>query len=170
MVAPCTLPDGALLQRYHAMPGAYTDCLGVRISRPATLEDFVGAFYTTGLFKCERALLALIGRGGSDRDAKRLAMAEAQTFAAWTVEARSENQILLCDFAGATRSWLMVESAADPAGGALLLFGSAVVPHQKDRAGVSRLGLGFDLMLHFHKPYARALLKAAASRLSRTRA
>jgi hypothetical protein len=90
--------------------------------------EFVEAFYTGGLFKVERFLLRVfISRPSTDLQARQLAAGELNEFAAWRVEARAVDQVLLCAIDGRTRSWLMVSAAAVP-GRTRLYFGSAVVP------------------------------------------
>ena len=131
-------------------------------ARAVTHEQYVAAFYTTWLFKLERWILQLVSKPSSDVEATRLARGEIERFAAWSVEGRAEDQMLLCDYTGRTRSWLSVRDASE--GGAprtRLYFGSAVVP----RAGEARLGFPFDLLLDFHKAYSVALLRAARARL-----
>lgn len=159
-----TLPDGALLQRYRQMPGAYTDCFTGSVGRSVSAAEFIEAFYTTGLFKCERFVLFLIGRGCTDEDARKLARGEADKFAAWTVEGRSADQLLVCDFAKLTRSWLMAVPADN--GATRLFFGSAVVPGAKDRDGNPQPTAGFRYLQPVHAFYARALLRAAARKLA----
>lgn len=160
------LPDGALLVRYRDMPGAYTDCFTTTVARQVSATEFIAVFYTTALFKCERLILFLIGRGCTDADVRALAAGQAETFAAWTVEARAENQLLVCDFARLTRSWLMA-ATADGSEATRLYFGSAVVPRAKDSAGKPRPSAGFRWLQPVHAFYARALLRAAARKLSR---
>ena len=68
---------------------------------------------------------------------------------------------------GRTRSWLM--AAAEEPGQTRLYFGSAVAPLAKSvnpLTGKSEMGLAFKSLLGFHKRYSRALLSAAARRLS----
>jgi hypothetical protein len=160
------LPAGALLQRYREMPGAYTDCFSVCVGRTVGAAEFIEAFYTTGLFKRERFVLFLIGRGCTDAEARRLARGETDRFAAWTVEARAENELLVCDFARLTRSWLMAAPAADGAS-TRLYFGSAVVPGAKDKDGNPQPTAGFRYLQPVHAFYARALLRAAVRKVSR---
>lgn len=156
------LPPGALLAAYRER-GAYTDCYVATLPQPLTLAAFVDAFYTTPLFKLERLILALaLRRPSTDFDARRLAVGQRDSFAAWRVEARSADQLLLCDLAGRTRSWLMV--APEPGGGTRLHFGSAVLPVSRGD-GAPRMGLPFRALLGFHKLYARALLWSAWRRL-----
>jgi hypothetical protein len=163
------LPDGALLARYRDMPAAYTDCFATSVGRTVSAPEFMTAFYTTGLFKCERFVLFLIGRGCTDADARALAEGKAEAFAAWTVEGRAEGQLLVCDFARLTRSWLMVGPARDEQAGTRLYFGSAVVPRAKDKSGKPRPTSAFRLLQPVHAIYARALLRAAAKKVSRSR-
>ena len=88
------------------------------------------------------------------------------TFAAWHVEKRSENQLLLSDLYGRTRSWLMVAPVETEKGaGTRLYFGSAVIPVQNSRTGKSTLGLRFRALLGFHKIYSEVLLSAAKQKL-----
>jgi hypothetical protein len=150
------LPEDALLQRYREQ-GAYTDCFAIDVPGQVAHAAFVEAFYTTTVFKLERLLLALfVARPSRDAEARELASGQRQQFAAWSVEGRAPGQLLMCDYAGSTRSWLM----ALPAGqGTRLYFGSAVVR--------SRQGGVFRALLGFHKLYSRILLRAAASRVLR---
>jgi hypothetical protein len=158
------VPANSLLHRYIGSD-AYVDCYATEISGLATHAQFVEAFYTTALFKVERLLLRLlISRPSTDTEAKLLAHGQISSFAAWRVESRAPNELLLA--AGRTRSWLMVSPSAEhPASCARLMFGSAVVP--KRFATLGRLGLGFHALLGFHKLYSRALLRSAESRLSK---
>lgn len=166
-VAACSLPDGALLARYRDMPGAYTDCFTASVGREVSAREYIEAFYTTWLFKCERFVLMLIGRGCNDADVRALAAGASDRFAAWTVEARAEHQLLVCDFAKLTRSWLMVSARPDGKAGTQLCFGSAVVPGERDRAGNPRPTVGFRVLQPVHAFYARALLRAAARKVMR---
>jgi len=129
--------------------------------------EFVEAFYTGGLLKVERFLLRLfIARPSTDLQARQLAAGELNAFAAWRLEARAADQLLLCAIDGRTRPWLMV-SAAEVPGRTRLYFGSAVVPVVDASNGKSRMGPVFKALLGFHKLYSRALLSAAAARLVR---
>ncbi len=168
-VEACTLPDGALLARYRDMAGAHTDCFTASVGRVVSPAEYVEAFYTTGLFKCERFVLMLIGRGCNDADVRALAGGTRDGFAAWTVEARVEGQLLVCDFAKLTRSWLMVGARRDGLAGTQLYFGSAVVPGAKDKSGNPRQTVGFRVLQPVHAFYARALLRAAVGKLARRR-
>ena len=164
-IEPCEIPPSAFLRRYLDGKG-YADCYRTDIGRPVTQAEFVRAFYTSPLFKVERWLLAVFAsRPSTDADAARLAAGEAADFAAWRVEAQDDGQLLLCDFTGRTRSWLMASPL--PGGdGTRLCFGSAVVARAGDTAG--RMGVGFHALLGFHRLYSRLLLRAASNRVGST--
>jgi hypothetical protein len=166
-IRPGDLPAHALLARYRGQ-GAYTDCLIVELPRRVSQAAYVEAFFTSPLFGVERALLAAFARRPSTHEqARRLASAsgDASDFAAWTVEARGERQLLLRDVSGRTRTWLMSEPAGDSA--TRLYFGSAMLPRGLDAAGRPRMGAAFRALLGFHAIYSRALLHAAKRRLMR---
>ena len=168
----CELPHEALLSKYKN-GGAYADCYVTEVGRHVSHVEYVQAFYTTPLFKFERLLLAwLVSKPSTDAQASQLASGKLDSFAAWSVEERREDQLLMCDFQGRTRSWLMViPMKGKNAGGTRLYFGSAVVPARAARAGAQAPGLGwtFRLLLGFHKLYSRALLFSAKSHLMRPR-
>lgn len=133
-----------------------------------SLPQFVEAFYTTRLFKLERALLTwFAARPSTDLDAKQLALGERNEFAAWRVEERVANQLLLTDVTGRTRSWFMIVPIASADGSAQtrLYFGSAVVTKVDRNTGERSMGFVFKALLGFHKLYSRALLRVAWSRL-----
>ncbi|HEX7718658.1 MAG TPA: hypothetical protein VF389_02530, partial [Woeseiaceae bacterium] len=91
------------------------------------------------------------------------------SFAAWQVEKRVENQLLLTDYMGNTRSWLMVAPvSSDGAGGTRLYFGSAVVPEVNAKTGERSLGFLFRALLGFHRIYSVVLLYSARARLRRS--
>ena len=163
----CELPDDALLRKYlHG--GAYADCYTIEIAGPGTHTKYVEAFYTTAVFKLERLILAaLVGKPSTDLQAAELACGKISSFAAWDVEAREPNQLLLTDFRGRTRSWLMSMPATNHPG-TKLYFGSAVVPIDNSQSGGPRMGAMFCMLLGFHKIYSRVLLCAAAARLLRS--
>ena len=159
------LPTDALLAEYEN-EGAYTDCFTTDIPRTVSHAEFVEAFYTGRLFKLERWLLhVFLSKPSTDLQARQLALCELNEFAAWRVEARAEEQLLLRAMDGRTRSWLMV-SATEVPGGTRLYFGSAVVPVRNASTGKSEMGFVFKALLGVHKLYSRALLSSAARRLS----
>lgn len=162
------LPDSALLARYQR-DGAYADCYASDLGFAATHAQFVTAFYTTWLFKLERLILKwTLSRPSSDAQAAELAAGLIDEFAAWRVEARAPDQLLLTDIHGRTRSWLMV-TLLESGGGTRLYFGSAVVPRPHPRSGKPALGFGFRALLGFHRLYSVALLSAARAQLRAAR-
>ena len=149
MVKEGPLPTTALLQKY-ARADAYTDCFYTDILDNVSLHDFVEAFYTTWLFKLERFILRVaVSKPSSDAEARQVSEGEIDTFAAWYVEDRSDNQLLMSDFRHQTRSWFMATPGR-------LYFGSAVIPTDRK---------SYSLLLGFHRLYSRLLLAAAKSRL-----
>lgn len=167
-IQACELPAGALLTRY--LNGeAYVDCYVTELAKAVSHAEFVEAFYTTAVFKLERLLLSwLVSRPSTDAQARELASGTRSSFAAWNVEAREKSQILLSDFQGRTRSWLMsVPAAGDQS--TRLFFGSAVVPILDQRSGRAKMGLAFKALMGFHKLYSRVLLHAAVTRLTRSK-
>jgi len=166
----CELPAQALHAKYRT-GGAYVDCYTTVVRGAISHVQFVEAFYTTLLFKLERLILfVVLGRGSTDEQAHGLAIGELSAFAAWTVEGRAENQLLMCDFMGHTRSWLVV-ALEDWDGDIVtrLYFGSVVVPGVNKETGVRELSNGFKVLLPFHKLYSRALLAAAKFRIKKAR-
>jgi len=165
-IESCAIPDNALLGKY-LKEGTYTDCYVMDITGRITHSQYVTAFYTTCVFKLERLILRLcVSRPSTDAQVAELAVGTIDEFAAWHVEDRCENQLLLCDFKSRTRSWLMVVPLID--GGHVrtrLYFGSAVVPVVNARTGESSLGFVYRGLLGFHKLYSVVLLYAAKFRL-----
>ncbi len=161
-----SMPSVALLKRYRKS-GFYTDCYSTQISARVSLEQFVLAFYSTRLFKLERFILKwTVSRPSTDVELARLASGAKSEFAAWSVEDRAENQLLLSDFQGRTRSWLMTTSIKTESGDhTRIYFGSAVVPVPDKKTGEQRLGFAYQALLGFHKIYSVALLSAAAASL-----
>lgn len=163
-VRPCPIPEGALLNRY-VRAGAYADCYCTDIAGNVSHARFVEAFYTTPLFKLERLILRLaVSRPSTDAQAAQLARGAADSFAAWSVEARSDNQLLLCDLHGRTRSWLMT-APLEAGAWTRLYFGSAVVPAHDEESGETHLGPVFSGLLGFHRLYSKVLLRSARLRL-----
>ncbi len=166
-IEPCPLPDEALLGKY-VRSGAYTDCYRTETPGAVTHAQYVSAFYTTLIFKLERVILKwAVSKPSSDAQARELADGTIDKFAAWYVENRCENQLLMCDFQGRTRSWLMVSPVGN--GSKIktrLYFGSAIVPVQNTNTGRTSLGLGFRTLLGFHKKYSEILLYSARLRLN----
>ncbi|MDB5469386.1 MAG: hypothetical protein JWR84_946 [Caulobacter sp.] len=159
-VAAQDLPAGALIAPYRDA-GCYTDCFVTSLPGNHSQESYVEAFYTSWLFKLERLVLAtLVARPSTDLQTRRLAAGEVETFAAWSVEARGVDQIVMCDYQKLTRSWLMSRRDGTVT---ILYFGTVVAPRVGDRIS----GRVFRAFEGLHRLYARALLRAAAGRLLR---
>jgi hypothetical protein len=166
-IVTCALPPHALLARY-AQQHAYTDCYTTLVPRTVSHAEYVQAFYTTTLFKTERLILKwLVSKPSTDIEAQLLSEETIDRFAAWSVELRTDNQLLMCDFQNRTRSWLMTEPETSDTNQTRLYFGSAVVPIRDDKLGTSSLGGGFNALLGFHKLYSVALLRAARTKLQK---
>jgi hypothetical protein len=160
-----TKGPGALLGKYRG-GGSYADCYFTEVSRTVSQAEYVEAFYSTAVFKLERLLLArFVARPSSDAQARELASGRLASFAAWNVETREADQLLLCDMQGRTRSWLMTVPLAN-SNSTRLYCGSVVVPVLSHRTGTASMGLAFKALLGFHKLYSRVLLRAAAGRLA----
>lgn len=154
------MPPPALLARY-ARDGGYTDCYATEIGGHVALARYVEAFYTTPLFRTERLILRLaISAPSTDAQARQVAGGTIDHFAAWRVEGRAPDQLLMCDLYGSTRSWFMVEPVDDGASPRTrLYFGSAVVAAAMRRPT-------FRLLMGFHVLYSKALLRSARRRLA----
>lgn len=166
-IKACTLPESALLEKY-VRNGTYTDCYRAEICNSVSQAQYVNAFYTTWIFKIERAILKwVVARPSTDDQASRLADGSIDKFAAWQVENRCGNQLLLSDFQGRTRSWLMTLPVDSDSAQTYLYFGSAVTPVTDPDTGNMTPGPGYQALLGFHKIYSRVLLYSARLRLMR---
>ncbi|MEM7569126.1 MAG: hypothetical protein AAF337_04965 [Pseudomonadota bacterium] len=156
------LPTGSLLGRYRD-EGHFTDCYAYDVGKTVALSGFIEAFYTTGPFRLERQILKFAVKApSSHNDVKALAAGETDTFAAWKVEAREPDQILLN--AGTTRSWLKVAARAEAA--TRLYFGSAVLKTNTGSDGAKTLKPTYQALMGFHALYSRILLTSAAKSLA----
>ena len=166
IITPRTLPEAALLRVYQDGIG-YTDCFSTDLPGTISHQQFVAAFYATWAFRPEQFILKwLLKKPSDDAGAAQLAAGSCEQFAAWEVEKRAKDQLLLRDFMGSTRSWLMVEAISlDNVAATRLYFGSAVVPRRDRKTGQVSLGIAFKLLLGFHKAYSKILLRAARGRL-----
>lgn len=163
-VEAISLPEAAYLNAYEQQAGVYTDCFRTEVPKGVSLETYVNAFFNTWLFRVERRILGLFARApSSDQDIADLASGAAQKMAAWHVEQRDADQLLLEVPQTAIRTWLMRESGN---GVTQLYFGSAILPLASDRHGAPKIPFLFHALLGFHKLYARALLYSARRALS----
>ena len=160
MIRAEALPKGTLLERYRD-GGGYTDCYVTEVDGTVAHSEYVRAFYTSWLFKIERFILAwVVNKPSNDSEAAVLTEDGADGFAAWSVEGRSSNQLLMCDYQKRTRSWLMTEPL-DSGRRTRVYFGSAVVALRPNGHKHRAFGTAFHLLVGSHKLYARALLRAA---------
>ena len=162
LVQKCPVPANTILENFSTN-GAYADCYRTEIPGRVSFPEYVFAFYTTPLFKLERCILKLIvAKPSTDIQARQLADGSRNEFAAWHVESRKENELLMCDFGGRTRSWLMSLPIHTVNGSRTqLYFGSVVVPKRDQKTGELSLGFGYQAVLGFHKIYSALLLYSA---------
>ena len=155
------LPDDAMVGRYAGTDCGYTDCYSVELKGLTRLAEYIEAFYTSPVFKLERFVLSvLFAKPSTDAQARELATGDRDAFSAWRVEDRDSKQILLSDFRGRTRSWLMVEPMLD-AQSTRLYFGSAVISPRNPSGPVMGPSLLFRMLLGFHRLYSKILLSLA---------
>lgn len=156
------VPPDTLLDRYR-QHGGYVDCFETRVPGAVPLGDFVAACYNGRAFRPERwAIGLLLRRPAGPREVAALAGGRSDRFSAWRVEARTACEVLLCDYQGRTRSWLMVQREGR---GTVLRFGTTVLP-QGSRGGA----LAVRLLAGLHRCYARLLLRSAVVALRRREA
>jgi len=159
------LPSDSLLIRYRESKD-FTDCYQISINQKINLHEYVNAFYTSWLFKLERFIIKwLVNKPSTDQDVELLARSETSEFSAWSVEERTENQLLLCDYQGQTRSWLSVVNQDNES--SQIYFGTAVV-YRKDKKGRTiEFNQVFKFISLFHHFYAKALIRCAAKKLNK---
>ncbi len=159
------LPIGTLLERFREA-GDYTDCFVIDVDGAVAQSEYVRAFYTSWLFKIERFILTwAVNKPSNDTEAAALSVGDSDSFAAWSVEGRTDNQLLMCDYQHRTRSWLMTEPL-DGRNRTRLYFGTAVASRRPNGKKDRSFGIAFRMLAGFHKLYARALLRAAVGNLS----
>ena len=152
------LPPQSLLARIRG-PECYRDAFRASVAGEVSLGELVTAFFSSRAFLAERMALHLIGRGADHADIAALAAGRTERFAAWQMEAREENELLMHDFLDQTCCWLAVSHGAggplpEPRPGTTdIWFGTAV--REFEGPIVSRLRGA-------HRWYARKLLGAAA--------
>ena len=157
-VTESPIPESSLLFSYVQVGGHYTDCFACATRKDVDLCQYISAFYTQPLFRCERLVLRLFAHvPSSDADVAALADGRADTFAVWRVVSRTDDELLMQDKSGRTMSWLQVAEGQ-------LRFGSVVVP-VPGRGGKPTLGPVFQSLLGAHQLYSRALLAGAVRKL-----
>ena len=158
-ITSTALPDTAFLARYEAQPDTHTDCYHARVAKHVPLERFINAFFNSWLFRIERLILKLsLTKPATDQDIANLANGTSNNMAAWRIEERDDDQILLEVPDTPIRTWPMREDAGDHTN---LYFGSAILPMRTDKNGKPAMGHIFIMLMGFHQIYARALLYLA---------
>ncbi|HZJ24444.1 MAG TPA: hypothetical protein VFD54_14090, partial [Anaerolineales bacterium] len=104
-----------------------------------------------------------VSKPSTDVQARQLADGKINKFAAWHVEDRSKNELLMCDFLGRTRSWFKIIPVCQTR--TQLFFGSAISSSQNPKSGKLSLGFGFRMLLGFHQIYSMLLLHSARLRI-----
>jgi len=165
-IVQAAVPCHALSAKYMQQ-GAFVDCYYIDIPKEVSLDNYIKAFYTTFLFKIERTILSLATfKQAIDMHAVELSLGTSENYSVWTVEGRVSDQIMLRDFTGKTRSWLMVQKSRVNEGTfTRLYFGSVVVPKAVSANGQAKFGFIFHVLGKFHQLYSRALLNAAYNKL-----
>ena len=160
------LPSNALTQEYKQQE-CLTDCYYLDVEMNVLLTNYLGAFYTSPLFKIERAIISAVTfKYTTDRDALALAQGDADFYSMWVTEERRDNQILMREMTGRTRSWLMVCPIVNGEKKMTrLFFGSVVMPKKQLESGAKQFGRLFYMLDGFHRAYSRALLKSAYNKL-----
>ncbi len=167
IIRPCEVPQNSLLSRYQTDLG-FADCYVTEVPGAISQAAFIEAFYTSPLFKIERTILKyFVAKPATDADARQLADGVVTRFSAWNVEGQSRSELLLADFSGRTRSWLMASQLGGPgrSSSTRLYFGSAVVPRQRTGTRQPAMPWLFPALLRFHRLYSRLLLRAASKRV-----
>ena len=165
------VPEDSLLKTYRggSRPEPWVgqgDCFAMAVAQPVSLGDFVFAFYTSPVFRIERAILRILaGAPSTDAEARGVADGSGSSFAIWRVGQRTTTQLLMCDRFEKTRSWFQV--APMEGGGTLLRFGSAVASSRNRETGALSVGRGFRWLMGFHVLYSRVLLGAARRRVTK---
>ena len=170
------LPSESLLMRY--CPGhrssyktGYCDCYTVTVGGIVEFEEYICQFYSTSIFKAERWILGFFANlPSNDHELKLLAAGTSNRFAAWSVEQRLPDQLLLCDASGRTRSWLMCTNVKENnINQTRLLFGSAILPVTDPHTRIRIYQILYITLLGFHKFYSRVLLSSARNKILRSR-
>jgi hypothetical protein len=165
------VPEDSLLNTYRggSRPERWVgqgDCFSVAVAQPVSLSDFVYAFYTSPVFRIERAILRILaGAPSTDAEARGVADGSGSSFAIWRAGERTTTQLLMCDRFEKTRSWFQVASMEG--GETLLRFGSAVAASRNRETGALSVGRGFSWLMAFHVLYSRVLLGAARRRVTK---
>lgn len=154
------VPDNGPVKTYEDRQDAKVDSYKIIVPGHVSLSDYIGSFYRGRLFRMERKIIHKVtGHASSDAQIEELLAGERDTFSAWTRDAESENQLIMCDYQSRTCSWFMVEPDGS---NTVLRFGTVIKP--TDYAGrFERFSkLMFTLFMPLHGLYSRLLLSQAA--------
>jgi hypothetical protein len=142
----------------------YHDCFRICVRGRVPLQQFVVAFYTSWLFRFERAVpRILLAIPSSDADVYALAQGTHDTFAAWYVGGAHTDRATHVRSLRAHALMFLVGPDGD--GGTELCFGSAVVGQRRANGSFVMSPLSRAL-LGFHELYSQLLLQAAARSLA----
>ncbi len=160
------IPEAAFLKTYEYKAGCYVDCYYLDVPESVSLPDYVYAFFTSPVFRIERAMLRLFASSqSSDCDVKELATNKGDRLAGWRAMARDDTQMILAVGEGPIRTWFMCGKPEAAFEGTRLYFGSAVLPTKQSDTGKPEMGRMFRYLLGFHKIYSRVLLRSAKRKL-----
>ncbi len=160
LIAACLPADPDARAQTHL------DCFSSELDGTLSLETYVQAFYTSWLFRAERFVLNRLKLPSTDDDLQNLLYGDRRSFAAWTIEQRTDTELLMCDVARKTKSWFMVEPVADSSTArTVVYFGTVVVATPHRQTGKPDLGAVFRVFMPAHLLYGRSLLVTACSRL-----
>ncbi|MEO0423070.1 MAG: hypothetical protein AAF184_12075 [Pseudomonadota bacterium] len=157
------LPSGALLEVYQR-PDCYVDCFSVSCTSGVAHSRWLEAFLGSRVFRLERAVLRTLARAdSSDGAVAALVAGDAESFAVWTVEHRTPQELLLRDRSARTRTWWRTQPEAH---GVRLYFGSALVPKARAEEGEAAGTIdGWRWSIPLHRAYSRFLVSSACARL-----
>lgn len=160
------VPANSLLASYTG--NGYTDSYRTELTGHISMEDYVYKFYTSSLFKLERFILTWsVRKPSTDTQAKEISEGNTNKFAAWTLEDRRENELLMRDMADHTRSWFMVNHlGTKESPKTQLYFGTGISPSPRRKNEKPSIGFFFNVLLPFHKVYSVLLLYFAKRQLT----
>lgn len=157
------VPEGSFLKAYEGREGCETDCFQADVPGHPDIDRFVHIFFDTWVFRIERRLLALLGEDyATSEDVAALAGRSSDTLAAWTVQDRSADEIILAFKRPRGRTWLQATQLDGSLGSTRLRFGSALLPNIDSEGQTASISWGLKIGLPLHRLYARLLLAAAA--------
>ena len=166
IVCASELPSTVLLQNY-AGPAGYSDCYVTEVAGVVSQAAFVRAFYTTPLFRVERALLKwFASQLSTDEDIDGLASGSSNRFAAWRVGGPVRKPDSAGRLCGTYSVMAHGPRQPGPAGAKYLaVFELGRSSQVEQTHGEKSMGTGFDALLDFHKLYSRSLLRQARGRV-----